>query len=254
MEILFLIICFIFLFILAAFSEDMGFWVGTKQVALEENIKKNIKNILKNNKENSRKSYRNQKRLVGNIRNIEELDEIMFETAKRFASSLEVSNQDIPLLGNALGIGYLLNTYFTFFIRSKVFPEDISLAEDFYSKDRDLVMGISTFFLIAKKNYKKSGSTLALGVEGLKHVSFLMHKCSKKNLEDRLCDKSEIIPLKELFRAYSSEYEKGVETLKATYKMIDINSEYERYSDDFNKLLLDLKLFVFDSPYDQTNY
>ena len=60
--------------------------------------------------------------------------------------------------------------------------------------------------------------------------------------------------MKELFRAYSSEYEKGVETLKATYKMIDINSEYERYSDDFNKLLLDLKLFVFDSPFDQTNY
>ena len=188
------------------------------------------------------------------IKTIEDLDEIMFETAKRFANNLEVSNQDIPLLGNALGIGYLLNTYFSLFIRSKVFSENSAFAEDFYSKDRELVMGMSIFFLIAKKNYKKSGSTLALGVDGLKHVSFLMHKSSKTNLEERLWDESEIIPLKELFRAYPREYEKGVETLKATYKMIDINSEYERYSDDFNKLLLDLKLFVFDSPYDQTNY
>ena len=254
MEILFLIIGFIVLFILAAFAEDMGFWVGTKTGELELKIRKNIKKSLNNDKKVSRKSNRNQKTLVGNIRTIEELDEIMFETAKRFANKLEVSNQDIPLLGNALGIGYLLNVYFTLFIRSKVFSEESSFADDFYLKDRELVMGISTFFLVAKKYYKKSGSNLALGVYGLKHVSFLMHKSSKKNLEERLWDKSEIIPLKELFRAYPSEYEKGVETLKATYKMIDSNSEYERYSDDFNKLLLDLKLFVFDSPFDQTNF
>ena len=151
MEILFLIIGFIVLFILAAFAEDMGFWVGTKTGELELKIRKNIKKSLNNDKNVSRKSNRNQKTLVGNIRTIEELDEIMFETAKRFANKLEVSNQDIPLLSNALGIGYLLNVYFTFFIRSKVFSEESSFADDFYSKDRELVMGISTFFFSSKK-------------------------------------------------------------------------------------------------------
>ena len=75
MEILFLIIGFIVLFILFSFAEDMGYWVGTKEFEFRENIKKNLKNI----KENSKKSNRNQKTLVGNIKTIEDLDEIMFE-------------------------------------------------------------------------------------------------------------------------------------------------------------------------------
>ena len=59
MEILFLIIGFIVLFILAAFAEDMGFWVGTKTGELELKIRKNIKKSLNNDKKVSRKSNRN---------------------------------------------------------------------------------------------------------------------------------------------------------------------------------------------------
>ena len=85
----------------------------------------------------------------------------------------------------------------------------------------------------------------------MKHISFLMHKNSQVPLSERMRDWNEIIPLKELFRRYPEEYLKGVETLISTYKTIDINSEYDRYTDDFNELLSNLKMFVFDSPFDK---
>ena len=209
--------------------------------------------LNKSTAEKSRKRKRSisQKTLVGNISSIEELDEMMFDTASKFANNIGVKSEDIPKLGNALGIGFLLNAYFTYYIRSKIYADQPQYVEDFYCRDRDLVMGMSTFFLVAKKTYIKQGENLVVGVEGLKHISFLMHKNSQVPLSERMRDWNEIIPLKELFRRYPEEYLKGVETLISTYKTIDINSEYDRYTDDFKELLSNLKMFVFDSPFDK---
>ena len=76
--------------------------------------------LNKSTAEKSRKRKRSisQKTLVGNISSIEELDEMMFDTASKFANNIGVKSEDIPKLGNALGIGFLLNAYFTYYIRS----------------------------------------------------------------------------------------------------------------------------------------
>ena len=128
--------------------------------------------------------------------NSEQLDEMMFDTASKFANNIGVKSEDIPKLGNALGIGFLLNAYFTYYIRSKIYSDQPQYVEDFYCRDRDLVMGMSTFFLVAKKTYIKQGENLVVGVEGLKHISFLMHKNSQVPLSERMRDWNEIIPLK----------------------------------------------------------
>ena len=82
--------------------------------------------LNKSTAEKSRKRKRSisQKTLVGNISSIEELDEMMFDTASKFANNIGVKSEDIPKLGNALGIGFLLNAYFTCLLYTSPSPRD----------------------------------------------------------------------------------------------------------------------------------
>ncbi len=70
--------------------------------------------LNKSTAEKSRKRKRSisQKTLVGNISSIEELDEMMFDTASKFANNIGVKSEDIPKLGNALGIGFFVKCLF----------------------------------------------------------------------------------------------------------------------------------------------
>ena len=195
-----------------------------------------------NNTNNQLNKY--EKIFMGQMEDQVRLGEAMFQTACEFAGKLEVSPKEIPGLGNAFALGQLLNEYFSLSVKVKLSPNDKRFHEIYNEKHQGLVVGISNFFLPVKLAYKPFGERLIIGMKGLAHVSFFMEDYSKKNLSERIQNHEEVIPLKTIRKKFPKEFDESLETLLSSYRITCINSEVQRYPDEFKLFMENLDLFA----------
>ena len=203
-----------------------------------------LSKIFKKTNTSNNQLNKYEKIFMGQMQDQVKLGEAMFETACELAGKLDVSPKEIPGLGNAFALGQLLNEYFSLSVKLRLLPNDKRFSEIYNEKHQGLVVGISNFFLPVKLAYKPTGERLIVGMKGLAHVSFFMEDYSKKNLTLRMKNYDEVIPLKTIRKNFPKEFEESLEILLSSYRITCVNSEVQRYPDEFKLFMENLDLLT----------